>query len=452
MSNRNKEVKRVVPDYRRDMYKQLVEQTVKSERLEHANHELRAENRRLRAEINTLTQRLENLNVSLDARVEAALSKVTKPLEEKIRRKELELEKAQQEILRLLAARDKDSENSSKPPSSNGFKKIPNSRELSNRKTGGQPGHKGHTLSIPKNLDELEAAGKAKHIIIDETNGSNAYVSDWEIDLQMLPIYTERRRKVDSPQTIRYGSSMRAFCVYIQNVGLMSLERISEFIKTISNGLLNVSEDSILRFSRTAAANIDLKPFENDLLDGYVMHTGDTPVRTTQRPASGTGAIETAKHTTFSAYVRTYSNGKTTLLTANAQKDAEGLKRDNILPRYFGTVSHDHEAKFYQYGTKHATCGEHLCRDLKGMNDLCMLPWAGQVRGFLLTMNAYKKADVRDGKEACDPLILKQYESRYDELVVQGASLLQTMQPKTIGFDELRKMAARLKVYKDSVK
>jgi len=127
----------------------------------------------------------------------------------------------------------------------------------------------------------------------------------------------------------------------------MSLERISEFIRTISNGLLNVSEATILQFSRTAAENIDLRPFENDLLNGAVMHTDDTPVRTTQRPASGTGVLETAKHTTFNAYVRTYSNSKTTILTANAHKDAEELKRDNILPRYFGTVSHDHEAKFY---------------------------------------------------------------------------------------------------------
>jgi hypothetical protein len=446
----SKEVKHIVSDYRRDMYKQLIEQTEKSERLEHANRELRAENRWLRTEVSALNQRLENLSVSLNTRIEASISKATKPLDEKITHKELELEKARQEILRLLAARDKDSGNSSKPPSSNGLRKIPNSREPSDRKTGGQRGHKGHTLNIPRNLDELEAAGKAKHIIIDETNGSNAYISDWEIDIQILPIYTERRRRADSPQTIRYGSSVKALCVYLQNVGLMSLERMSEFIKTMSNGLLNVSEAAILRFSRTAAENIDLGSFENDLLDGIVMHTDDTPVRTTQRPVSGTFALETARHTTFNAYVRTYSNDRTTLLTANAQKDAEGLKRDNILTRYFGTVSHDHEAKFYKYGTRHATCGEHLCRELKGMNDLCLLPWAGQVRDFLHNMNAYKKAGVRDGKEACEPLILSQYETRYDELVNQGASLLQTMRPKTMGFDELRKMATRLRAYKDA--
>jgi predicted RNase H-like nuclease (RuvC/YqgF family) len=84
-------VKRNVPDYRRDMYKQLVEQTEKSERLAHENRELRAENRWLRTEVNALNQRLESLSESLDARIEAALGKATKPLEEKITQKELEL-------------------------------------------------------------------------------------------------------------------------------------------------------------------------------------------------------------------------------------------------------------------------------------------------------------------------------------------------------------------------
>ena len=83
-------------------------------------------------------------------------------------------------------------------------------------------------------------------------------------------------------------------------------------------------------------------------------------------------------------------NPTTTLLTANAHKDDEGVKHDNILTRFFGIVSHDHESKFYNYGTKHAACGGHLNRELKGMNVLCMLPWAGQARAFFLEMNGHK--------------------------------------------------------------
>jgi transposase len=159
---------------------------------------------------------------------------------------------------------------------------------------------------------------------------------------------------------------------------------------------------------------------------------------------------EKAEGTTLAAYIRTYSNARTTLLTANARKDEAGVQHDNILTRFFGILSHDHESKFYNYGTKHASCGEHLSRELKGMNDLCMLPWAGQVRAFFLAMNRQKLRDRTEGKTTCDPPTLVQYEARYDGLVEEGAALLSQMRKKTLGYDELRRMVKRLKTYKDA--
>ncbi len=50
----------------------------------------------------------------------------------------------------------KDSHNSSKPPSSDGYKKKPVSlREQTGRKTGGQPGHTGKTLSFSEAPDSI---------------------------------------------------------------------------------------------------------------------------------------------------------------------------------------------------------------------------------------------------------------------------------------------------------
>jgi len=66
----------------------------------------------------------------------------------------------------------------------------------------------------------------------------------------------------------------------------------------------------------------------------------------------------------------------------------------SILTRLFGIVAQDHEAKFYKYGTRHATCGEHLSRELKGMDELCMLRCAGRKRSFMLEMNEQKKEEV----------------------------------------------------------
>jgi regulator of replication initiation timing len=439
-----------VPNYNKDIFRQLTEQTERADRLESENRELRVENTRLRKRVNNLEETINALTTDLDMRIEAAVAKAITPLSEEIVKKEGHIQKANDEITRLKAVIDKNSNNSSKPPSSNGLKKVMNSREPSGNKRGGQRGHKGYTLTIPKNLDELVREGKAKHIIKDEANGANKYVSDWEIDIQTITVYTERRRPIREPQRIRYGAEVRAHAVYLSNVGMMSLERIAEYFAAATHGLIAPSEASIFRFIAEAAENIDIQPMVFDLLNGLVLHTDETPVRTVERPNEETGRLETAKHTTFNAYVRTYSNATTTLLTANAHKNDKGVKRDNILTRFFGIVAQDHEAKLYKYGTRHATCGEHLGRELRGMDELCMLRWAGRMRSFMLEMNEQKKEDIAKKRTVCDPFRLHSYELWYDKLIEQGAALLATMRTNTIGYDELRKMTNRLRDYKDS--
>jgi hypothetical protein len=448
--NKIHEVKPAVSDYNKGIFRQLTEQTERAERLECENRELRVENTRLRKQVINLEGRIDTLTATLDLRIEAAVAKAITPLHAEIDKKEGQIQKANDEIDRLKTVIDKDSNNSSKPPGSNGLKKIANSREASNNSRGGQRGHRGHTLTIPRNLDDLVREGKAKHIIKDETRGASRYVSDWEIDIQTVTVYTERRRLAGEPQRIRYGAQVRASAVCLANVGMMSLERVAEYFAAITHGLITPSEASIAQFISEAAENIDTQPMVLDLLNGAVLHTDETPVRTTERPGQSEDERETAKHTTFNAYVRTYSNATTTLLTANAHKDEASVRQDNILTRFFGIVAQDHETKFYKYGSRHATCGEHLSRELKGMDELCMLRWAGRMRSFMLEMNEQKKADIAEGKTGCEPLRLSAYDAWYDELVSQGTGQLATMRKKSIGYNELHRMVNRLEKYKNS--
>ncbi|MGB8454383.1 MAG: hypothetical protein WCD89_18890 [Anaerocolumna sp.] len=54
----------------------------------------------------------------------------------------------------------------------------------------------------------------------------------------------------------------------------------------------------------------------------------------------------------------------------------EGVENDDILPRYHGILSHGYESKFYNYGTQHAACCEHLLRELIGLRELLKITWA----------------------------------------------------------------------------
>ena len=97
-------------------------------------------------------------------------------------------------------------------------------------------------------------------------------------------------------------------------------------------------------------------------------------------------------------YIRTYSNKTTVVLTANLNKTERSVVTDNILTKFHGIVAQDHEANFYHFGKEHATCGAYLSWELKGMLELQMLPWAGEVRQFFLEMNKQKKKDLHNKK------------------------------------------------------
>ncbi|MGL5513799.1 MAG: IS66 family transposase, partial [Sporomusa sp.] len=414
------------------------------------NEKLKKENRILRgykAEAMSLRAKIDALESSIAERIEEAVAeavaKATAPLLAKI-------DEQEKEIQRLKSQINKDSSNSSKPPSMNGFRKPANNREQSTRQQGGQVGHKGNRLNIPENLEELKIAGKIEHRIIYEgISEGEAYVSDFEINLKIVPEYIETRRAAGAPPQISYGEDIRALAVYLSLVGLISIKRLTEFFSEITYGMANISKATVAKFINVAAERVDLHPFIQELLNGEVVHVDETPIKTTERP-NDENILETARGTTFNAYIRTYSNEKTTILTANPRKTEESVKRDDILTQFHGIVAQDHESKFYNFGDKHATCGAHLSRELKGLAELNLLDWAAEFRVFFVGMNTHKNKDLAQGISTCDPVLLAQFESQYDELLERGVALLAGMKIKSFGSEELLRMTNRLTKHKDN--
>lgn len=401
--------------------------------------------------------RAETMRGRIDAEVAAAVDDATGPLK-------AELEKAYIEIARLKAIVNKDSTNSSKPPGQSGFKRHSNnSREKRGRKRGGQPGHPGHRLGLPENIDGLVEKGIVERRVVDHTGGAAEYVSRYVIDVEVVTTITEHRFPVGAElpkglyNEVSYGDGIKAMSVLLLNEGVIAELRFSEILAGLTRGAVTVSPATLERFlsqfAKTLESNGELEAITEDLLNGEVMHTDDTPLRcseTIEYLENGETEIRTAEGKSFDATVRTHSNDMSTLYTVNPRKDKEGIDRDNILPRYLGTLSHDHESKFYNYGKKHSTCGEHLLRDLKGLRDLQMIPWAGDMRAHMAGMNNHKNRDLAAEKTACDPEVLAGFERTYDNLLARGRAELAQMEEGGFGYDEFRKMLNRLTDYKDS--
>ncbi len=243
-------------DYNRGLLKQIEDLILDNESLKNENKKLRADNNCLRSQV----KYLEN---SIDAKIAAAVEKNILPLKERI--SELETQTAQKdaEILRLKAIVNKDSSNSSKPPGSDGFKQVPNNREKSGKKKGGQPGHTGHSLRIPENLDKLVEDGKVTKNLVDYTNGAKEYVSKWIVDIDINTNYTEIRYPLgfklppELQSEVVYGSNVKALSVLLEQEGVIAIKRLSDFFKMITDGLITPSKGSIEGFIKTFAAGID---------------------------------------------------------------------------------------------------------------------------------------------------------------------------------------------------
>jgi hypothetical protein len=200
-------------NYNKSIIKQLEELTLDNERLS-------AENKFSKSENDRLWQTIQQISDSINEKIAEAVEKACAPLYERIAYLESENERKDTEIARLKSQINKDSSNSSKPPGMDGFKKIFNSREKSDKKIGGQIGHKGTTLKIPKNLDALVKERKVQKRVVDLANGTEQYISKWKIDLETNVVHTEYRYPVDTMPRIFYGENLKTLCVLLSNNGL----------------------------------------------------------------------------------------------------------------------------------------------------------------------------------------------------------------------------------------
>ena len=172
---------------------------------------------------------------------------------EKIKKLEKELEQYKKP--------PKDSSNSSIPPSNNKWEKKYPKREKTNKKTGGQIGHKGTNKAYIENPDEIinldnKVCPYCGGIHFIENN--KKIKRKQLIDIKITP-YTKEyvqhhlicekcRRKIPNIPfkqigNIEYGNLIQALSVYLNIQGNMSYERITKFLKEICQ--INISEGSI---------------------------------------------------------------------------------------------------------------------------------------------------------------------------------------------------------------
>ena len=329
---------------------------------------------------------LQEENKMLRALLATALKKIE---ELQAQNKEMEAR-----IKELEARLNQNSNNSSRPPSSDGLKKvIKNNREKSSRNPGAQPGHKGSGLS------PFTAVDKEIKCAVEGTCACGA-------DLTRLPVFnTEKRQVIDLPeklfevreysvevkrctcgkvhkaalayeQRVQYGERIKALLVYMNVHQQIPYERLQELFRDIIG--LPISDGLI--HSTTIQCSEHLEPTveqtKEALLNSPILHADETGMRCEGK----------------TSWVHVLSNAFHTLYFFHQKRGKEAMDTMGILPRYEGRLIHDRWASYDMYDCLHGLCNAHLLRELKFLHEEMDRQWAAELITLLQRANERKNA------------------------------------------------------------
>jgi transposase len=340
-----------------------------------------------------------------------------------------ELEERVRSLERQL---NKNSRNSSKPPSTDRIKKPKSLRKKSDRSVGGQVGHEGHTLNRVDDPDRTVF----HQVHVCSTCGTSL--------VDVSPINYERRQVFDLPpitievtehqvekkicpkcghlneaafpenvgQPTQYGSRLRASAVYLNQYQLIPYDRLSELFVDLFDH--NLSQATI------ANANLFcygiLEPVENEikkqLINSPVIHLDETGMR-----------IEGIRE-----WLHVVSTESLTYYAAHHSRGAEANKTMGIMPLFEGIGVHDGWQSYFKFDCSHALCNAHHLRELTGISEMDGQEWPNDMIDLLLEIKRTTE-EKRSIDSWLEPDEVERFEVGYDQIIKKG--MLENPPPKT---------------------
>src|SRR5436853_2949412 len=283
------------------------------------------------------------------------------------------LEEANARIKQLEGQAAKDSHNSSKPPSTDGFKeprrKTQSLREKSGKKSGGQPGHRGNTLLLVEQPDQtvLLTPQRCEHCHQDLSEASlsrservqvfdlpsiSLQVTEYQVEVKACPC-CQAETRADLPDGLtlasaQYGPNVKTLAVYLACLHLLPLARVCQILSDLFG--TTFSEASVLAACKQSALALTavLQAIRTALQTSLVVHNDETGFRVNKKR----WWLHVAATCWFTLYL------------AHPKRGKEAIDAMGILPQFLGTSVHDSLASYLQYVCLHALCLVHYLREL----------------------------------------------------------------------------------------
>jgi transposase len=335
------------------------------------------------------------------------------------------LEELEERINRLENKIVKDSNNSSKPPSSDGLRKgAAQPRKLGEKSNGGQKGHQGITrrmIETPDLIETLYPTGlcacgadlteqvatvkeRRQQIEIPEPKTITTEYRQMQV-LCRCGLKHYGKFPVNVTPNVSYGARLKAYSVGLVQGHFVALERTSEIIHDQYG--IHPSGGTIQKWILQAADYLatDYAANQQAIGNAKVANFDESGMRIN-------GKLHWLHVATAGKYVHYSVHEK----RGHLAMDAAG-----ILPDFTGIAVHDHWKPYWHYSDcRHALCNAHHLRELRYCEQLTGGNWAIELRHLLVEGKKTVAATQAEGGTALTTEKVTDLLSRYDQQIAIG--------------------------------
>lgn len=320
----------------------------------------------------------------------------------------------------------KNSRNSSAPPSSDGYAKpAPKSqRKSAGAKPGGQSGHKGSSMKLMKEPDEVRehypdmCAGCPNRGICHARIAERRYETDIVVESRLVehrqmvcccPMRDNKEITGAFPDNItgtkQYGYNLKAFATALSTVGMVSIDRIHQLLSSVFQ--VSVSTGAIQNWVKqlsdsTKDAVEKIREYVSKL---QVIHCDETGLR-----------VQNSLK-----WMHCVCNDELSYFGLHNKRGHTAMMEMGILPEYHNIMIHDFWKSYFRIeAATHGICCAHLQRELVYADEQMKQSWSKPLHDLLNEILYRRKELEAQGMTAFSAEEWTRYTARYDDLIRQG--------------------------------
>jgi transposase len=319
------------------------------------------------------------------------------------------------------------SQNSSKPPSTDQSRNTKSLRKRNGRSPGGQPGHEGNHLAFSESPDHVElhspntceTCGEGlSDVAVQATLKRQVFdipplkleVTEHQMEQKICPCCQHLNQStfpagVEAPT--QYGPRVKGLAVYLNQYQFIPFDRCHQFFEDLLGQPLSAA--TIYQSVQQAAHW--LYPFQQQvaeaLIQSEVVHFDETSLFENKQRR----------------WLHSASTMQMTFYFIHDKRGKVGMDAAGILPEFENTAIHDHWESYNQYECAHGFCNAHHLRELVRAYEQENALWAQEMIDLLLETKELVDQAKANGQSALSPAQLDHFQQRYRDITQEALKL-----------------------------